>query len=951
MRNHAVKKKKKKKEKSWVSCTMVHQSTAPASPDAAAPTYPEIQGLELFSRSPHPYHRHQGQPCSTTPGPSLPSTPQSASPLRSSSSSSSSSHTRSDDSRKRRKILSPSPSESGTEADDEGFRLSRALPAPPLRLHKGLRDPDGPGPEEWVSALVTPTQLDHHHEERKLPADLLCEKDGARSGAHHGTTPPAQEEARVAREKYAKRRRMELLRRTTETAELVAIGVLAVRGCGEWNALRDRHRELLAHACVMGGLLGLYPLRILYYSWRRGSKWRLQRRIRLPASFDPATILYPPLLPAILSLSLFHASPKFLLPNLVLGLAALPARLLPFREATVGYSTLHWLLSMLPLMAAKPTDMPSQLLAPNPHKLTRRSHHKGLDPSLMVLLFPLHQALLPPLYYLTTTSLLPAELHLLSIGLINLLLFAESPQATILKTLLWMGGLGLLILCRNVLEWGVALARIPRWRLRRTGQAVRARMPFLQTLHPSLANRRKNSSQKGNDSDADEDGPVFQAVQKSKRRKGRAVDSVSKEVEEDDVQPSPRHKVGIHPRRKRSNTLPMLTTHDSSTPHGYGQRKRSKSMTPSFLSLTPTQAACRKWTYAGYFYLVVVLLILGPIRYWVGRDALHQHEPFGWALGYLLGDITSLRWQAFNWGLSSWIPLPALPAASPSSPVPPLSTAEQMRTRVGQANTRLVLSAYCLVTILAGLGTVLSLPAIVQVDTRRKVFHGTMVAMLLPTTFIDPCFVALALALVLAVFLLLDLVRASQLPPLSKPIARFLTPYVDGRDLRGPVVVSHIFLLVGCAVPLWLGLAGSGRTGAMPWTGWDVAERDVGMVAGVVCVGMGDAAASLVGRRWGRHKWPWVGGKSLEGSAAFGLAVWMGLMAGKMWLRTGWAGQEEVGQQHPGAGVWWREGLAMMGKALVCGLGASLNEAVLTGGNDNVIVPVVLWVLVRGVGL
>jgi len=40
-----------------------------------------------------------------------------------------------------------------------------------------------------------------------------------------------------------------------------------------------------------------------------------------------------------------------------------------------------------------------------------------------------------------------------------------------------------------------------------------------------------------------------------------------------------------------------------------------------------------------------------------------------------------------------------------------------------------------------------------------------------------------------------------------------------------------------------------------------------------------------------------------------------------------------------------------VGKAGVCALGASLNEAVLTGGNDNVIVPVVLWVLVRGVGL
>ena len=37
--------------------------------------------------------------------------------------------------------------------------------------------------------------------------------------------------------------------------------------------------------------------------------------------------------------------------------------------------------------------------------------------------------------------------------------------------------------------------------------------------------------------------------------------------------------------------------------------------------------------------------------------------------------------------------------------------------------------------------------------------------------------------------------------------------------------------------------------------------------------------------------------------------------------------------------------------AALCAAGASLNEAVLTGGNDNVIVPVILWVLVRGVRL
>jgi len=38
-------------------------------------------------------------------------------------------------------------------------------------------------------------------------------------------------------------------------------------------------------------------------------------------------------------------------------------------------------------------------------------------------------------------------------------------------------------------------------------------------------------------------------------------------------------------------------------------------------------------------------------------------------------------------------------------------------------------------------------------------------------------------------------------------------------------------------------------------------------------------------------------------------------------------------------------------KAGVSACGASLMEAVLTGGNDNVVVPIGLWLLVRAVGV
>lgn len=135
------------------------------------------------------------------------------------------------------------------------------------------------------------------------------------------------------------------------------------------------------------------------------------------------------------------------------------------------------------------------------------------------------------------------------------------------------------------------------------------------------------------------------------------------------------------------------------------------------------------------------------------------------------------------------------------------------------------------------------------------------------------------------------------------------------------------------------------RTGTEPWVGWDVSSRDVSMLSGVICVGMGDAAASLIGRRYGRRKWPWAGGKSLEGSAAFAVAVTIGLVFGKAWLVLGWTRGQRSGVQ------WVQDAVVTTMKAAVCAMGASLNEAVLTGGNDNVIVPVVLWVLVRGVGV
>ena len=604
--------------------------------------------------------------------------------------------------------------------------------------------------------------------------------------------------------------------------------------------------------------------------------------------------------------------------------------------------------------------LPCTLISRRSGKMTAKTSGIGLYGvclEKLTLLYPLHQALKPSLGYLCTTSLLSSELQLLSVALINLLLFSASPQAIILQALLWIGGVTLYILCRPVLRWTVELARVPSWRFRRSRHVSRGRNVVLCAIDDSLGgllSKRLLSRNKSNSSDSDgEESSATSAnhykahhfaAPRDSRRRQEALQprAAARAVATDDIghlttaqADEKGHSSHTGARLHRRHTLP--TTLSDAVLKGLPKHPLSGSKIArpkSFRSLTSAQATVLKWLYSIYVYLIVAATILFPIRKYIGQKALQGSEPVGWALGYLLGDIPAFRFQTVVWNLEGWICLPYRNDYHSLR----LCRAERLRrVTLGASNTRLLICAHCIACISAGLMVVFRLSAVVEVDTRRKVFHGMMVAMFLPTIFVDPPFIALAFAIILSIFLLLDLFRASQLPPISKPLTYFLAPYVDGRDHRGPIIVSHIFLLIGCAIPLWLSLAATPRDGIRPFGGWDVMTRDMSMISGVVCVGMGDAAASLIGRRYGRRRWPWSGGKSLEGSLAFAVAVVLGLGAARAWLLLGgWDGD---------SGDRWA---VTLGKASVAAAGSSFTEAVLTGGNDNVIVPVILWLLVRG---
>lgn len=88
------------------------------------------------------------------------------------------------------------------------------------------------------------------------------------------------------------------------------------------------------------------------------------------------------------------------------------------------------------------------------------------------------------------------------------------------------------------------------------------------------------------------------------------------------------------------------------------------------------------------------------------------------------------------------------------------------------------------------------------------------------------------MSLATSIFLLAEVVRHYRVPPIGAQLGSFFSIFTDERDTRGPLVVSHIFLLVGCAVPVWMSLYESTHpSSALPIEGF----------SGVLCLGCGDA--------------------------------------------------------------------------------------------------------------
>lgn len=137
------------------------------------------------------------------------------------------------------------------------------------------------------------------------------------------------------------------------------------------------------------------------------------------------------------------------------------------------------------------------------------------------------------------------------------------------------------------------------------------------------------------------------------------------------------------------------------------------------------------------------------------------------------------------------------------------------------------------------------------VNARRKFFHGLAVAMFLPGVAVDPAFTHLSFSAAFALFIFAEYVRYFAVYPFGAAVHLFMNEFLDQKD-SGTAILSHFYLLMGCAGAVWL-----------------EGPSQLDQYTGILALGVGDAMASIIGKRIGRYRWFAGSPKTVEGSMAF----------------------------------------------------------------------------------
>ncbi|SPP74471.1 dolichol kinase [Drosophila guanche] len=224
-----------------------------------------------------------------------------------------------------------------------------------------------------------------------------------------------------------------------------------------------------------------------------------------------------------------------------------------------------------------------------------------------------------------------------------------------------------------------------------------------------------------------------------------------------------------------------------------------------------------------------------------------------------------------------------------------------------------IIGFYLVLVVLTGATVTWQLRHSVQANTRvRKIFHLLIVLVFVPGVLFQCALLYLATGIALAAFVVLELVRLLEIPPFSERLTEAFHSFRDEKD-AGALALTPFCLLIGCSMPLWLT--------PCPCSGNDTLL----LLSGILAVGVGDTAASVVGSKLGRNMWG-NSSRSLEGTIAFVVSILL-----SVWLL------EATGLLAMTQAKWFATIFAAINSALV--------EA-FTDQVDNLVLPLVFYILV-----
>ena len=204
----------------------------------------------------------------------------------------------------------------------------------------------------------------------------------------------------------------------------------------------------------------------------------------------------------------------------------------------------------------------------------------------------------------------------------------------------------------------------------------------------------------------------------------------------------------------------------------------------------------------------------------------------------------------------------------------------------------------------------------------RKIFHIAVVIMFTPVILMEntETFLILALGAALCGFLIIEYCRIylrTIFPIMSTHISYYYGMLIDSRDKNNKFIVSHIYLLLSIAFPIWISHA------------LFLLDRDIDKkmlilfpYIGIITVGVGDTFGAIVGSSFGSILWFRGTKRTIEGSSAMfttmiSFLLMLILITDKSFLSY-----------------------SMVGKMIVLSFVVTIVEA-LTEDNDNIMLPLV----------